>query len=92
MLLWYVRGLTRFDNPRAIARANYISKIDEDLCGACGTCLERCKFNAITINDFAEANSDKCIGCGLCAVTCPNDAITMVRFKREKIPGEMESN
>ena len=85
-------GLTRFDNPRAIARANYISKIDEDLCDACGTCLERCKFNAITINDFAEINSDKCIGCGLCAVTCPNDAITMVRFKREKIPGEIESN
>jgi len=66
-----LKGLTRLDNPRAIARANFISKVDEELCVACGTCLERCKFEAITINGKAEINPDKCIGCGLCAVTCP---------------------
>jgi len=79
-------GLTRLDNPRAIGRANYISSIDEELCVACGTCIERCKFDAITVNDFALVNSDKCVGCGLCAVTCPEDAITMKRFEREDIP------
>lgn len=79
-------GLTRLDNPRCIARANYISSIDEDLCVACGTCIERCKFDAITVNDFAHVNPDKCVGCGLCAVTCPEDAITMKRFEREDIP------
>ena len=79
-------GLTRLDNPRAIGRANYISSIDEELCVACGTCIERCKFDAITVNDFAQVNSDKCVGCGLCAVTCPEDAITMKRFEREDIP------
>ncbi|MGQ4873929.1 MAG: hypothetical protein ACP6IY_07660 [Promethearchaeia archaeon] len=26
-----IGGLTRFDNPRAIARANYISTIDKDI-------------------------------------------------------------
>ncbi len=82
-----LKGLTRLDNPRAIARANFISKVDEELCVACGTCLERCKFEAITINDKAEINPDKCIGCGLCAVTCPEKALTMVRFEREMIPG-----
>jgi ferredoxin len=80
-------GLTRFDNPRGIARANYISSIDEEICVACGTCVERCKFDAITVNDFAEVDPDKCVGCGLCAVTCPVDAITMNRFERENIPG-----
>ena len=79
-------GLTRLDNPRAIGRANYISSIDEELCVACGTCIERCKFDAITVDDFAHVNSDKCVGCGLCALTCPEDAITMKRFEREKIP------
>ena len=82
-----IGGLTRFDNPRAIARANFISKVDEELCVACGTCLERCKFEAIEINDKAVINPDKCVGCGLCAVTCPEGALSMVRFEREDIPG-----
>lgn len=82
-----LRGLTEFDNPRAIAKANFISTIDKDACTACETCVERCKFKAITVNDFANVNPDKCIGCGLCAVTCPSDAIMMKRFERETIPG-----
>jgi ferredoxin len=79
-------GLTRFDNPRALGKANYIAKIDENLCVACSTCLERCKFGAITIDEVSKINIDKCMGCGLCAVTCPEGAITMKRFEREEIP------
>ena len=82
-----IRGLTRFDNPRAIAKANFISTIDNDLCVACETCIDRCKFGAITVNDVAQVNPDKCVGCGLCAVTCPSNAITMKRLERETIPG-----
>jgi len=82
-----LRGLTEFDNPRAIAKANFISTINKDTCTACETCLERCKFNAISVNDYATVNPEKCIGCGLCAVTCPSDAIMMKRFERESIPG-----
>ena len=82
-----IGGLTRFDNPRSLARANFLSEVDEDLCVACGTCRERCKFNAIVINEKAEINQDKCVGCGLCAVTCPEKALTMVGFERENIPG-----
>jgi len=80
-------GLTRLDNPKAIARANYISIIDEELCVACETCIERCKFNAIMVDDIARVDADKCVGCGLCAVTCPEDAITMKRLEREELPG-----
>jgi len=82
-----LKGLTKLDNPRAIAKANYLSKIDKELCVSCGTCLERCKFQAITLNDYAEVNSGKYVGCGLCAVTCPEEAISMVRLERERIPG-----
>ena len=81
-------GLIRFrDNPRAIARANYVSSINEDLCAACGTCVERCKFDAINVEDYAHVDSDKCVGCGLCAVTCPEEAITIKWYEREIIPG-----
>jgi len=79
-------GLTRLGNPRALAKANFISSIDKEICSACGTCVERCKFNAIMVDKFAEIDINKCVGCGLCALTCPNDAITMLRYEREEIP------
>ncbi|MEE9376755.1 MAG: 4Fe-4S binding protein [Candidatus Lokiarchaeia archaeon] len=61
--------------------------VNEDDCIACGTCIERCKFGAIIVDDIAHVNPDKCIGCGLCAVTCSNNAIIIKRFEREEIPG-----
>ncbi|MBD3195658.1 MAG: hypothetical protein GF317_11410 [Candidatus Lokiarchaeota archaeon] len=81
-----IGGLTRYDNPRAIARANYISEVDIDKCCACGTCLERCKFEAITIEETAQININMCVGCGLCAFTCPEEAIKIKRYEREDIP------
>ena len=75
-------GLTRLDNPRAIVRANFVSKIDEDLCIACGTCKERCKFDAITVGEYAQVDPDACVGCGLCAVSCPESAIIMQYYER----------
>ncbi len=87
-----LKGLTRLDNPRAIAKANFVSYIVEDNCVACGTCVERCKFEAITVDDIAYINLEKCVGCGLCAVTCPNNAIIMKRFEREEIPGATTTN
>jgi len=82
-------GLTRagLNNPKAIAKANYIATVNAEKCAACGTCTDRCKFGAITVEDIAQFNEDRCMGCGLCAVTCPNDAITMKRLEREQIPG-----
>jgi ferredoxin len=79
-------GITRFDNPRAVAKANFVADINQEDCIACGTCLDRCKFHAITLNDFAEVNLEKCMGCGLCTVTCPEKAIVMKRMVRERIP------
>ncbi|MHA1377529.1 MAG: ATP-binding protein [Candidatus Helarchaeota archaeon] len=81
-------GLTRtgLNNPKSIAKANYVANVDINFCIACGTCLDRCKFGAITVEDTSIINEDKCMGCGLCAVTCPEEAITMKRLEREVIP------
>lgn len=82
-------GLTRagLKNPKAVAKANYIATVSAENCAACGTCTDRCKFGAITVEEIAAVNEDKCMGCGLCAVSCPNDALTMKRIEREPIPG-----
>ena len=81
-------GLTRpgLHNPKSIARANYLATVDGEKCVACGTCEDRCKFGAISIEDIAQINEDKCMGCGLCSVTCPEAAITMRRLERAPIP------
>lgn len=54
------------DNPKA--------------CFGCGTCVERCPVNAITMKELksGEKRSDtdfkECIGCGICVLTCPQNA------------------
>ena len=47
---------------------------------ACGTCLERCPPEALTLGDEdpPEVNLDRCFGCAVCATGCPSEAISMV--------------
>ncbi|MBD3228442.1 MAG: hypothetical protein GF329_09660 [Candidatus Lokiarchaeota archaeon] len=82
-------GLTRtgLENPKAIAKANFIASVDENECVACGTCVDRCKFGAVIVEEYAIIDESRCMGCGLCAVKCPNEAIIMKRIERENIPG-----
>lgn len=51
--------------------------INQEKCVGCGTCVARCKFEAISIQDKATVNSFGCEGCGVCAFVCPTQAIAM---------------
>ena len=46
-------------------------------CIGCGACVNKCKFGAISINEYgvAEVEEEKCIGCGACAKVCPQKVI-----------------
>lgn len=56
-----------------------ISMSDMDVCESCGTCVERCQFEArILLDDQLMVNSDLCYGCGVCVSTCPTEAITLL--------------
>jgi Pyruvate/2-oxoacid:ferredoxin oxidoreductase delta subunit len=67
--------------------SRFEARIDQATCTACGTCMERCFFGAIseTANNdgetVVEVITDKCLGCGLCHVTCPEEAITLVEVR-----------
>ena len=51
------------------APSRFLAVVDEDLCTGCETCLERCYFDAITMDDgLAVIDAENCMGCGLCAV------------------------
>ncbi|MBW2061260.1 MAG: 4Fe-4S binding protein [Deltaproteobacteria bacterium] len=69
------------------APSRFTAVVDADLCTACETCLDRCHFEAITMegeDDTALINADLCMGCGLCAVTCPSGAMTLEETRSEE--------
>jgi len=64
--------------------------IDEGLCGACGTCVSVCPYDAIKLVEkegkrVAECNEVLCKGCGSCAGACPTGASQQKHFKTNMI-------
>jgi electron transport complex protein RnfB len=75
--------------PAAIWAHNYYAAVDTETCSGCGTCLERCQVNAITLNGqsgYVTINLDRCIGCGNCVVTCPTESLKLVKMEQEIVP------
>ena len=51
-------------------------KVDVSKCDACGSCVDICPVEAITIvDDHAVIDQDECIECLSCIDECPNEAI-----------------
>jgi len=70
-----------------LAASGYVAELKPDLCGQCGTCVEACPFQALSMSDSRpELDWDKCLGCGVCEVKCPNQAVQLKRDERKGIP------
>lgn len=68
------KGLTNVGQP-----SRFIPLFDQDLCQTCGTCIDYCHINALSLEDEGILfNAESCIGCGLCASHCPHGAIEMI--------------
>ncbi len=81
-----LRGRTRWDNPEAVAPSNFVARANED-CVMCGECVDRCFFDAISLDDdqgLAVVDETKCMGCGVCTFACPEEAMRLERFEREQ--------
>jgi len=73
-----------------LASSGYVSQVNEDLCIACGDCVEACQFGAITLNDYhAVVNVGDCMGCGVCESVCIQGAHTLVREPSKGEPLEI---
>ena len=66
--------------PQAIAPSRFQVKINEDTCTGCGTCIDRCQFGAISVDEVVSINLELCFGCGNCVYTCPEKALTLVEI------------
>lgn len=63
------------------APSRFTASVNMDLCSACETCVDRCFFDAIVMNDagdLAVVDEKKCLGCGVCQVTCDDGAISLI--------------
>jgi len=94
--IWYIcncctcscgilRGMSEMGIANVVARSAFVNTVDEELCLACGDCLESCQFNALSLNDTIHVNAKSCVGCGVCALHCPEDALTLVRRPETEI-------
>ncbi|MBN1757823.1 MAG: CoB--CoM heterodisulfide reductase iron-sulfur subunit A family protein [Chitinispirillaceae bacterium] len=64
------------------------SKIREELCCGCQTCISVCAYNAIeydAVKNVAVVNETLCKGCGACAASCRSGAIDLNGFSNEQI-------
>jgi electron transport complex protein RnfB len=75
--------------PADMYASNYYAKIDAELCTGCGTCIERCQLEAVTLTDgIAVIDLDRCIGCGNCVVTCETGACRLYQKEQQFVPPE----
>ncbi len=67
----------------ALAPSRFLAKVDEDLCTSCETCVDRCQFHAVEVDDNAVINPEVCFGCGVCVSTCPAEAIVLEEVRAQ---------
>lgn len=52
--------------------------VNADECSGCGSCVDECPSEAITLDEekgCAVVNQDECVDCGACEEACPSQAI-----------------
>ncbi|MFX0010566.1 MAG: 4Fe-4S binding protein [Candidatus Hermodarchaeota archaeon] len=77
----YYRGIFAFHTI-----TSHRAKLDEKKCVGCGTCVEKCPIEAITIIDgIAHDDESKCIGCGVCVHHCPENARSIEHTETREI-------
>ncbi|RJQ82429.1 MAG: DUF362 domain-containing protein [Desulfobacteraceae bacterium] len=68
------RAVQEFLHSKTILRP----KADPALCTACGTCVEQCPVDALSMNeDIPQVDADTCITCFCCQEMCPEKAIAL---------------
>ncbi len=53
-------------------------KADLDKCTGCGTCVDACPSEALSLEDEkVKVDEDACVDCGACVDECPVEALEM---------------
>jgi ferredoxin len=83
----FLTTLKKLGSPGNFSITNYYAEVDSEFCTGCGTCVEICQMNAISLkNELSSIKRRKCIGCGNCVAKCPSEAIQLNKREREFTP------
>ncbi len=74
-----VQNVLAKPKPGLFFNSGFEPSFDPDLCTACGTCIDRCPPEALTLGDdgLPQVDLNRCFGCAVCATGCPSEAIAM---------------
>jgi len=66
-----------------LAPSRFAAQVNEIECTGCESCVERCFFGAITMEEDGTAlvDPDRCMGCGVCVPACPVEAIVLIETR-----------
>ncbi|HZU87392.1 MAG TPA: 4Fe-4S binding protein, partial [Anaerolineaceae bacterium] len=95
--IWYIcncctcscailRGMAEMGIANVVARSAFINRVDEELCIACGLCVDSCQFNALILEDVLRVDDIRCVGCGVCVRACPQEALGLERREDASAP------
>ena len=80
-----LRSVAEFGHLTAVARSEFRSVVDTDMCIGCGDCVESCQFGALEVPDaLCVPDPVRCVGCGLCVTVCPTGALQLERRPEEE--------
>jgi len=69
-----------------LASSGYVCHVEESSCIGCGSCVEACPFDALSLeHELARVDVAACMGCGVCRARCDQGALTL---KRDATRGE----
>ena len=74
-----MRSTVTHDLP-VMFRAEYVARVDPDLCTGCRDCMRVCQFGALSYSPSQEkavVDQRFCYGCGVCRAACKKDAIRL---------------
>jgi ferredoxin len=82
-----LRGVAEFGIPTAVAHSDFRAVVDPAVCSGCGTCLDRCQFDALALaDDVCSVDPVRCVGCGLCTSACDAGALRLDRRPSGETP------
>jgi heterodisulfide reductase subunit A len=79
--------LQMFSNEE-MTQSPLVATVIEELCAACGACVEVCPYDARQIHpiwNIATVNASLCQSCGACVVACPNKASQVHNWRPDQI-------
>jgi ferredoxin len=77
-----MRGIAEYGIMSAVAGSDFQVELDADSCTACGDCIQRCQFHALSLSGtVVDIDRARCMGCGLCVVACATEGLHLERRK-----------